>query len=386
MENKKQIFYVFFALALLLVLVVNVEAYDDPYVTSQTETTYTTVYCNWNRAGVVCDNISADGNSWAGSVYLVPGGNCGDCPRYRSGATGCHGSYYTNTCGGTWCINNPSPRENYTRTTSDISTTYTCNYISQVDEWLSCDSVTGLQWADPDGITWSSISGTSCENVDLFQVCSNGGNGGNGGNSSPDATDLLVVEGDYCVTASHFFSWIYSDSDGDSESKYQIQIDNDIGFNSSEVDKTFDISLPSSSNNTYIAILGSEIDYNTTYYWRIKVWDDQDEDSGWINGSSFVTRQQYPSADFSWSPQNPSQGEDIAFTSATTNEFGSYSWNFENGLPSISSEQTQIVQFDSDGSKQIKLQVTNLSGNSCEKSQLIDVGWSLPGWQEVLPW
>jgi len=123
-------------------------------------------WCTWNVTGVVCDNIIPKCigglKCWAGSVYSCYGCNCSSCPKYSTGASGCHGYLYQSTCGGTYCANSgvPAPYLQYIPT-------YNCHYISSVNSWTSC--VGGVQWAA--SVTWSTVAGTSCSNVALSQSC-----------------------------------------------------------------------------------------------------------------------------------------------------------------------------------------------------------------------
>ena len=216
-------------------------------------------------------------------------------------------------------------------------------------------------------------------------------------NNPPTATNLSVTKGDYCTSPAHYFSWTYSDPDGDDESQFQFQVDDNSDFSSPEVDQTVTGTWSSGSSNNQTVVVAvspgsDQIGYNTTYYWRVKVWDSQGEDSGWIAaGSSFTTeRHRYPSIDFNWSPAAPSQDEDVLFSDQSTVYGGatksSWSWTFEDGNPDSSIEQNPTIQFTADGSKSVTLQVTDSDSFSCQISQTVSVGFKLPGWKEILPW
>jgi len=221
-------------------------------------------------------------------------------------------------------------------------------------------------------------------------------------NSAPTATNLSVSSGDsatYCGgTAAHYFSWIYSDSDGDDESQFQFQVDNNNDFSSPEVDRTYSgLSNPSpTTNNQSVTVSLSpgsdQIAYNTTYYWRVQVWDDQGNASGWTEGPSFTTEAHpYPSIDFNWSPQNPSAEEDVLFADQSIcydadSYCDSWFWTFEDGNPASSSQRNPTIQFTSNGSKQVTLQVTDSDGYTCSDSKTVNVRLKLPGWKEILPW
>jgi len=86
-----------------------------------------------------------------------------------------------------------------------------------------------------------------------------------------------------------------------SQTNYQVQIDNNSNFSSPEVNRDYSglsNSSPTTNNQTVsvaIAAASNRIIYNTTYYWRVKVYDSNGADSGWVSGSSFITEtHQYP--------------------------------------------------------------------------------------------
>jgi len=219
-------------------------------------------------------------------------------------------------------------------------------------------------------------------------------------NQSPIASNLNVSVGNtttYCgATAVHYFSWTYFDADGHNESRFQFQVDNNSDFSSPEVDRDYDgLSNPSPTTNNQTATVSEspssdQLSYNTTYYWQVKVWDSEGDDSGWVNGSSFTTElHRYPSVDFNWSPQEPSEEEDILFADQSTVYGGasksSWSWSFEDGTPSSSTEQNPISQFIGSGEKEVVLEVTDSDSFICSDSQIVDVQWGLPDWKEVAP-
>lgn len=211
----------------------------------------------------------------------------------------------------------------------------------------------------------------------------------------PTATNLSVTKGNYCTYPAHYFSWTYSDPDEDNESKFQFQVDNNSGFGSPEVNRTITGTWSDGDSNNQTVVVAvspsaSQIGYNTTYYWRVKVWDSQEIASAWIQGSSFTTEEhRYPSVDFNWSPIEPSQDEDVLFADQSTVYGGStksaWSWAFTNGNPASSSQQNPTIQFTSDGSKEVTLGVTDSDNFSCQISKSVGVQAALPAWQEILP-
>jgi len=92
-------------------------------------------------------------------------------------------------------------------------------------------------------------------------------------------------------TTSPFFSAIYNDPDAtDIANKYQIQVDDDSGFGSPVWDSG---ATGTSMNNCdqgdrceNITYNGSSLTGATTYYWRIKYWDDDNVSGAWSTGTN----------------------------------------------------------------------------------------------------
>ncbi len=218
----------------------------------------------------------------------------------------------------------------------------------------------------------------------------------------PLASDLSVNKGDYCCNPAHFFSWKYSDPAEQNEIRFQFQVDNNSDFSSPEVNRDYSgLSNPSPTINNqavsvYISPGSDQIKYNTTYYWRVNVYDSWGDDSGWTNGSSFTTEEHhYPSPDFDWSPTKINKGEEVDFTNKSTcyNAFNnavscsSWQWNitsavYLNGTDFTS--QDPSVEFTSVGSKTATLHASD-EKYSCYVSHDMDVYVPLPHWKEVAP-
>ena len=202
-------------------------------------------------------------------------------------------------------------------------------------------------------------------------------------------TNLNVSQpADYCgySTPVAFFSWTFTDPDpGDSQSAYQVQVDNNSNFPSPEDDS----GKVSSGSNSYATPLG-KLSYNTTYYWRVRVWDTDNLVSPWASGPSFTTpKHAYPTIDFSWAPEKPNAGELVQFTDQST-VFGgatkvSWSWTFQDGNPSSSSNQNATTTFTSAGQKTVTLRVTDSDGFSCQGQKTVNAQMPLPEWKEIPP-
>jgi PKD repeat protein len=199
----------------------------------------------------------------------------------------------------------------------------------------------------------------------------------------PSATNLKVTSPDYCKLGpgATIFSWTFTDPDGDSQSAYQVQIDNNSNFSSPEVDS----GKINSSSNSYSPQTG--LNYNTTYYWRVKVWDSEGNESSWSYGPSFTTpKHAYPTPAFTFSPEKPHPRQVVQFTDKSQ-AFGgakikSWSWTFEDGNPPQSTQQNPTTTFLSSGEKKVTLSVTDSDGfGLCSTSTIINLKKPLPRWE-----
>jgi hypothetical protein len=243
-------------------------------------------------------------------------------------------------------------------------------------------SVSGCDW---DGWAWgSNVVGWIHFKGSIYGVV---GSGDACANRLPSAVNLSINQPNYCTSGpAAFFSWQFNDPDGDTQSAYQVQVDNNATFISPEDDsgKVF------SSSQNYATPLG-KLSYNTTYYWRVMVWDSKGAPSSWISGPSFTTPlHAYPNVDFSWIPLNPSVGETVQFTDQSScfdsdNQCNSWAWTFQDGNPSSSPQQNATTTFNSAGPKTVTLKVTDSDGFNCQNSKTVNAKPPLPKWKEIAP-
>lgn len=269
---------------------------------------------------------------------------------------------------------------------------------------LSGSDFTGYGWGG-DIVGWISFNGTPAANYKVYIS-----------NASPAANNLSITPptvANLCGSsgAAYAFQWIFSDP-SDTESKFQMQIDNNSDFLTPTVDRTFSgLSNPDGSSNDQQAILTSAADapgadklsYSATYYWRVQVWDSSGASSDWTYpvSASFTTPVHvYPTADFICSPSSTScpsthgQFEPISFTdksvcydnSNNSVACSSRSWSFGDGSP-VSAEQNPKHTYTAQSATpyNLKLTITDVNGNFCSKEQGINIGASKPKWKEVLP-
>jgi len=212
-------------------------------------------------------------------------------------------------------------------------------------------------------------------------------------NSPPTALNLSVEKGNYCIIPSHSFSWQFSDPEEKNQYAYQLQVGDDF-----DSGKTI-----SASNNVSVIVAKNpgenQLSYNTDYSWRVKVWDEKDVSSDWVNGTNFRTESHmYPSPDFIWTPDVPTKGEVVIFNSDSSDCYNisnnriscpsnSFLWIFPDDIEfskGDTASRNPEVKFNSSGPQDVSLRITDDVG-SCSLTQPINIGISLPQWQEVSP-
>lgn len=261
----------------------------------------------------------------------------------------------------------------------------------------SADNVSGWAWSE--NIGWISFNGDNVAGGADYHVQLN-----TALNQSPTANNLTLGSCDYCIdfvgdVAYQSFSWLYSDPDNDNESQYQFQIANDSGFSSLQVDKTISgLDNPSGSTNSQtIQIVSSplsgQLTFNRQYWWRVKVWDSDNNDSGWKEGGVFTTsRHPWPLVNFSWMPSDPTMNEDVQLLDQSTVYGGatksSWAWAVSDATyigGTNNTTQNPMVRFSSEGDKLITLTVTDSDGFSCTATRSVSVNIALPSWKEISP-
>lgn len=183
-----------------------------------------------------------------------------------------------------------------------------------------------------------------------------------------------------------FLRWEFSDSDiGSSQSAYQIIIDDD----NNPASPLIDTGKISGTASQYSA--GQDVlDYDKTYYWWVKVWDNFDVASGLAAGPSFTTyKHEFPDQDFTWTPMSPSKDEQVTFTSSATvygaTTVSNLLWTAPDGAIDDPATSTPIIIFSSSGNYPVTLKTTDSDGYYCNLTKTINVNVVLPGWKEVKP-
>jgi len=229
-------------------------------------------------------------------------------------------------------------------------------------------------------------------------------------NSAPQVQNPHISSQDYCVaeqTGRIVFEWTYSDPDSDPETRFDLRINdiNNVNDPNPEVDRTISgLNNPSpTTNNQSVFVVSSyqsdKLQYNKTYYWWVRLWDNQGNNSGWQYAGSFTTAHHaYPYVSFTWNPEEPTVEEVVQFTNQTkcydinNNEVNcsSYLWTipptaeFANETNQFSKDP-QIIFHETGNDIPVTLRATDPSGFSCEKTTNIQINAPLPGWTEVPP-
>ena len=214
-------------------------------------------------------------------------------------------------------------------------------------------------------------------------------------NFPPEVREPLTAAADHCAVPQRYtFSWTFHDRDlGDTQSKLRLQVVTstvDIGVGPYTIDRTVTSTVSSYAPLDLFA-------WNTTYNWRVMVWDSHNSTSTWSTVASFTTPvHRPPNISFTWSPERPAINEVVQFTDATQC-FGpggvsatctAWSWDFGNGLTSTLRHPT--TTYTVAGRYNVRLTVTDPSGTgdpalSCTSTRAISIAAGPPIWIEIPP-
>jgi len=240
-------------------------------------------------------------------------------------------------------------------------------------------------------------------------------------NLPPLAINLAVTNpADYCGFPNPpiTLNWEFSDPDiGDTQSAYQVQVDDNSDFSSPEVDSCDPTVSPNTcdgSASTSFAPFGSPYDntgidhFGKTYYWQVKVWDSADPPtpSDWIVYQDNVS----PPESFTTSPRPPLPNftcnglddclavENLPGTIVILEDtsifyggavFSSRLWTLPSEAtlePGFTNLDSPIeVTFTTGDNLPVTLQVTDSNGSSCSTTENLNVTYFLPEWKEIPP-
>ena len=205
--------------------------------------------------------------------------------------------------------------------------------------------------------------------------------------------NVTVTQPDYCMSGpAATIGWTYSDPSGSSQSAYEVEMDEQGSFQSSEYD-TGKVLSNSNSNFTGQGVLL----FNKTYKTRVRVWNSYDQVSAWTvaPGNFDTPPYAYPQVDFSWTANgilnNPSPplNKPVDFTDMTV--FGGnpngrqWSWTLGDGGTSTLQNPPSHT-YTAEGSYYVTLTATDNANQVCvrTKGPLI-IQKPIPKWREVAP-
>jgi hypothetical protein len=187
--------------------------------------------------------------------------------------------------------------------------------------------------------------------------------------------------------------WQFID-EGDTQSAFQIQV---TKVSTSEL--VVDTGKISGTSQSYVfQVSGKQLEWDTTYDWKIMVWDSQDASSDWVAGQRFTTDHAYPYVDFTWTPQNPSEETVLVFDpTELTQTYGGASiysvlWSITQGdgdfvdTTTEASLQPHIKFVKNTRVAKVVLQLSDSDGYVCTSSvKTINFNLPYPEWWEVSP-
>lgn len=209
--------------------------------------------------------------------------------------------------------------------------------------------------------------------------------------------------------------WTFTDADmplGDCQKYAQLQFSQDPTFNAIDFDTGKFEFFCDSSRTVFSYTFTTNVEYNKTYYWRVRAWDRGDNVTDWItqdeNGNplSFTTpKHRYPVVDFTYNPTNPEIGEEISFTDqsqcfrtatspgvkcGTGGTTATYLWDFNylGGTPTTDSteENPKHTYYTFMPYYDVYHEVTDQDGYSCYVIKSIPfTAGKYPWWKEIIP-
>ena len=213
---------------------------------------------------------------------------------------------------------------------------------------------------------------------------------------TPPPTNLALANTGSAIYCSnpwaYNFSWTLPVGFNTPQYGYQIQFDDDPNFGFELTPPDFDTGqVVGDSVAPFVYIMFNQLNFSTTYYWRLRVWDNAEVPSAWVVAATPLTTpaNRYPTPAFSAAPQNPLPQQSVEYTDQTVFYDGTqnhlWAWTFENATPQSSDLQNPVVQYSDSGELKQQLTATDASGYACTAVDTVTVGLHLPKYQEVSP-
>jgi len=216
---------------------------------------------------------------------------------------------------------------------------------------------------------------------------------------APSARSVKIVPVDYCGLSSPNvgLTWTYDDPDNsprgaDPQKASLVQ----VATNSSYSSLVYDEVVVSPLESRTIP----NLQWNTSYYVRVKVSDSYDKESNWASAQSLPFKtplHAYPNVDFDSTPETILLNKEATFNDKTIFSGAPKSWAWtwavcRVGEDKYCSRSTSSVQnptntFSKEKTYTATLRAADRDNYACTKVKSFDVGKgsSLPQWREVAP-
>jgi len=217
-------------------------------------------------------------------------------------------------------------------------------------------------------------------------------------NLPPWADNLNVSQDDYCFKPSPpvYLNWTFSDPDpGDTQSAYQIEIDDNSSFTSPRgCPLSSDTKVTSAGAGPGYSCVPIGLSFDTSYWWRVKVWDNLDNESEWSSADSFSAEPRYPWPEFKCNGQDcsnvPVEKEKVITFTNLSNYCDpcTYVWDFGDGTPPEITDDVfyqPIHSYPDTGEYIVTLGATDSLSNFCLREHTLKVRMPLPKWKEISP-
>ncbi|MCK5122646.1 MAG: PKD domain-containing protein [Candidatus Pacebacteria bacterium] len=228
-------------------------------------------------------------------------------------------------------------------------------------------------------------------------------------NNAPVITDGGCTMADVCDLGANpqaQFIWTYSDTDGDLQKDYRVEIYDDLALTIPTVGGDSGKTL---SNSVVFTVPPGVLEYGEEYWYKVRVWDTNDAESNilaplYFGGLKGISHQ-YPTVEFSF---NPAAGierfQEVTFDPENPVlsqvydglPIAAYEWDFDYDVtdplePSLDASTNPASPIASHIFMEVKtyevnLKITDSAGYSCMNIQSLGVGGvDLPKWNEVKP-
>jgi len=291
-------------------------------------------------------------------------------------------------------------------------------WIKLSGSWSNGVSINNLTFT---GWGWNGNDGNSGIGWISFNCADSGAGGCSSSNYSvsininPVVTDLSKATFVHCEypgpkkdVRAPLLRWTFTDENSeDIQKAYELVLSANQDYSSPLINTG---KVINSSASQYDVSLSDGLNYDTIYYWRVRVWDNHNFASDWASSSFKTDKHAYPDIiDITANPTSPRALEDTLF-SATAKTYGSSSvanngWLFSSsdtiptsvatstytavdlggGVIQSNTQGAGPVQFQTSGAGEVLLGVTDTDGYYCEKPLSVSSTISLPTWREVKP-